>query len=91
MGFAAALRQARLRPEGAERYPTLPVRMWTSAACLAELVASSPRARSARPGNSTAERTLSVADFQFRGGIPSWSRGLFARTRSGEPASSPII
>jgi hypothetical protein len=46
----------RLRPECADRYPTLPARMWTSAARLAGLVA--------RKG-----RTLPEADFEFRGGF----------------------
>lgn len=86
MGIVATVRQARLRLEGAERYPTLPVRMWTSASCLAELVASSREARPERPGNGAQQRFLSVADFQFRGGCPDWSRGLFARTRIGELA-----
>ena len=86
MSIAATVRQARLRPEGAERYPTLPVRIWTSATCLAELVASYPGVQSGRPGNRAHERFLSVADFQFRGGCPGWSRGLLARTRIGELA-----
>jgi len=84
MGITATVRQARLRPEGAERYPSLPVRMWTSATCMAELVALSPGARPEAPGHRAQERSLSVADFQFRGGCPGWSRGLFAHTRAGE-------
>lgn len=66
MSIAATVRQARLRPECAERYPTLPVRMWTSATFLAELVASYPVTRSDRPGKPDRERTLSEADFEFR-------------------------
>jgi hypothetical protein len=66
MSSTATVRQARLRPECAERYPTLPVHMWTSATCLAELVASSRAARSDRPGKPDMERTLSEADFEFR-------------------------
>lgn len=81
MGITATVRQARLRFEGAERYPTLPVGMWTSATCLAGLVAPSPGARPEQPEDRAQDRTLSVADFQFRGGCPGWSRGLFARTR----------
>jgi hypothetical protein len=80
MGVTATVRQARLRPEGAERYPTLPVGMWTSATCLAGLVAPSPGARP-EPEDQAQDRILSVADFQFQGGCPGWSRGLFARTR----------
>jgi hypothetical protein len=86
MGITATVRQAKLRPECAERYPTLPARMWTSATCLAELVASYRGARPERPGKLDKERTLSEADFDFRGGLPRWSRGLFARTRIDEPA-----
>ena len=82
MGITATVRQARLRLEGAERYPTLPVGMWTSATCLAGLVALG--ARPERPVDLAQDRTLSVADFQFRGGCPGWSRGLFARTRSAD-------
>ncbi len=66
MSITATVRQARLRPEGAGRYPTLPVRMWTSATWLAELVASYRAARSDRPGEPDRERTLSEADFEFR-------------------------
>jgi hypothetical protein len=81
MGITGTVRQARLRLEGAERYPTLPVGMWTPASCLAGLVAPSPGARPERPEDRAQDRTLSVADFQFRGGCPGWSRGLLARTR----------
>ena len=63
-------RQAKLKPECAERYPTIPARIWTSAASLAQLVATYRRARPPRPGRSEKERTLSEADFEFRGGWP---------------------
>ena len=66
MSITATVRQARLRPECAERYPTLPVRMWTSATSLAELVASYRVARSDQSGKPAGERTLSEADFEFR-------------------------
>lgn len=82
--MANAVRQARLRTECAEHYPTLPARMWTSATRLAGLVVSyqagQPK-RSEKPGK---ERTLSEADFEFRGGFPRWSGGWFAHTRTGE-------
>jgi hypothetical protein len=84
MGITATVRQAKLRPECAERYPTLPARMWTSATCLSELVASSGRARPHRLGKTEMGRTLSEADFEFRGGFPRRLGGLFARTRTGE-------
>jgi hypothetical protein len=70
MGTTTTVRQAKLRPECAERYPTLPARMWTSASCLADLVASYGGARPERRGETDEERTLSEADFEFRGGFP---------------------
>ena len=82
--MAATARQAMLRTEGADRYPTIPVRMWTSAAGLAELVALTR-------GIPTRDRILSVAHFQFRGGRPGWTRGSLARTRLGEPARDPAL
>jgi hypothetical protein len=71
MGITTTVRQAKLRPECAERYPTLPARMWTSATCLAELVASyqGMRPRPKRRGEPDEERTLSETDFEFRGGF----------------------
>lgn len=88
MGMTATDRQARLRPEGAEHYPTFPVRVWTSAACMAELATSCRGILPERAEHHVQERVLSVADFQFRGGCPGWSRGWCARTRLGEPAFS---
>ena len=82
MSITSTVRQAKLRPECAERYPTLPARMWTSATCLAELVSSY---RAALPGEPN-ERTLSETDFEFRGGASRRSGGLFVRTRIDEPA-----
>ncbi|MGH7527160.1 MAG: hypothetical protein ACREMX_10700 [Gemmatimonadales bacterium] len=85
--MTAAVRQAKLRPECADRYPTLPARMWTSAARLAELV-TSYRQAPLRPEKTRKRRTLPEADFEFRGGFPRWLGGLIARTRTGEPAFS---
>jgi hypothetical protein len=87
VGITATVRQAKLRPECANRYPTLPARMWTSAARLAELVASYGRAPQ-RPEKTRKGRTLPEADFEFQGGSPRWLGGLIARTRTGEPAFS---
>jgi hypothetical protein len=87
VGITATVRQAKLRPECADRYPTLPARMWTSAGRLAELVASYRRAPQ-RPEETRKGRTLPEADFEFRGGFPRWLGGLIARTRTGEPAFS---
>ena len=83
MGITSTVRQAKLRPECAERYPTLPARMWTSATCLAELVSSY---RGAQPGEPDKERTLSEADFEFRGGASRHWGGLLVHTRIDEPA-----
>jgi hypothetical protein len=69
MGITTAVRQAKLRPECAERYPTLPASIWTSATCLADLVASYRGAPRERRGEPDEERTLSETDFEFRGGF----------------------
>jgi hypothetical protein len=68
VGVTATVRQAKLKPECADRYPMLPARMWTPAVCLTELVASYRRAWPQRPENKG--RTLSETDFEFRGGFP---------------------
>jgi hypothetical protein len=86
VGTTATVRLAKLRRECADHYPTLPARMWTSAARLAELVASY-RAAPQRSGRIKG-RTLSEAEFEFRGGCPRWLGGLIARTRTGELALS---
>jgi len=82
MGKPAKRREAKLRPESAAWYPTLPVSMWTSAAYVAELVTSIPRhtAETLKKG-----RTLLEADFDFRGGHRRWLAGWLAHTRIGEP------
>ena len=87
MGITAPVRQAKLRPECANRYPTLPARMWTSAARLDELVASYRRAPQ-RLENPRKGRTLPDTDFEFQGGFPRRLGGLITHTRPGEPAFS---
>jgi hypothetical protein len=84
MKVAATVREAQLKPECAEGYPTLPARMWTSATWVAELVASYRGGRAEGAVRADEDRTLSEADFKFRGGFPRWGGGLFARTRTGE-------
>lgn len=75
-------RQARLRNESAEQYPTIPVHMWTSADALAHLVApDTTQAEETRSGRALVDR-----DFEFRGGHRQLA-GWIARTRTGE--SSP--
>jgi hypothetical protein len=87
MGIMATIRQAKLKPECAGSYPTLPARMWTSAAWLAELV-TPYRARAQRPGKAGRERTLPETDFEFRGGSAHWLGGSTAHTRTGESVFS---
>jgi hypothetical protein len=85
--ITTTIREAKLKPESAERYPTLPARMWTSAVCLAELVGCHGGERiepSDPPGKPYKERTLSEVDFEFRGGLPRGLGGLFTRTRTSE-------
>ena len=61
------MREARLRGQAADRYPFLPVRMWTEAARMAELVQKHLQ----RIGQQVRarRRTLSEQDFRFRGGF----------------------
>jgi hypothetical protein len=63
--------QAALKPEAAERYPFLPVRMWTAATYIQGLVARHFRASNA--GRADLPRT----DFEFRwsGPMARWSVG----------------
>lgn len=60
-----SVRQARLKNEGADHYPTLPVHIWTSADSLSHLVASFPAPLVVEV---TGGRTLLERDFEFRGG-----------------------
>jgi hypothetical protein len=64
------VREAKLKAECADRYPTLPVGMWTSATGLAALVTLFPRERPEPSSESERDRPLSDADFEFRGGSP---------------------
>jgi hypothetical protein len=81
MSKQPAVREAQLKPEWADHYPSHPARMWTSAALLAKLVESCRRGRSSQAGKG---RTLPDAEFRFRGGARRWLGGLIARTRIGE-------
>jgi hypothetical protein len=60
--------EAALKPSAAQSYPYLPVRMWTSARRLAELVARY-RGIPAEAVNRI-DRVLSRRDFMFRKGAP---------------------
>jgi hypothetical protein len=76
-------RQARLKPESADRHPSLPVSMWTSAVRMAELVASEARSLES-PGATRKGRLLSDAHFDFRGGAARRSSGSVLRWDRGE-------
>ena len=65
MDKPSTVRQARLRTECADHYPTLPVHMWTSADSLAHLVASFPAPVIVEIDGA---RILLGSDFEFRGG-----------------------
>lgn len=62
--MAQLVRQAALKPESAGLYPYLPARIWTSAARLADLVASYRRI--SVEASDRAHRVLSGAHFIFR-------------------------
>lgn len=76
-------RQARLKPNRADRHPSLPAAMWTSAAHMAELVAAWPRAVGPS-GAAAGGRPLSDEDFDFRGGSARLVAGPGHPMRSGE-------
>jgi hypothetical protein len=70
------VRQARLRAEAADHYPTLPVHVWTSADSLAQLVASFPAPLAVKIDGG---RILLGTDFEFRGGSRHPEQGSGAR------------
>jgi len=79
MGTTGTGRQARLKPEHADRHPSLPALAWTSAARMAELVGVWPRAPEI-PGGTNDARRLSGEDFEFRGGaVHSVNGGMLHR------------
>ena len=61
------IREARLSRQAADRYPFIPVQMWTQAARMAELV----RKHLERLGRQVRARRRALADrdFRFRGGF----------------------
>ena len=73
------VRQARLKPECADRYPTLPVRMWTDAESLAEIVAA--WRRKGWFAGFWIDRPLHETDFEFRGGPGATEESLQAARR----------
>jgi hypothetical protein len=83
MDAIASDRQARLRPEHADRHPSIPVSLWTTAVHMAELVASWPRVAGVAV-TGTLLRRLSDEDFEFRGGDARPVDGSILPTRAGE-------
>jgi hypothetical protein len=61
------IREARLRREAADRYPFIPVRMWTQAARVDELVRKHLKRGGLRV--RARRRALAEGDFRFRGGF----------------------
>jgi hypothetical protein len=85
-------REAQLRREAVDRYPTVPARMWTHARRLEALLM---RSQQGRPSSG---RIMSEDDFEFRvggvsrGGMPGEGtrRGEPGFALQGERASRPI-
>ena len=75
--MAQFVREAALKTTAAESYPYLPVRMWTAAGRLAELVAKY-RGIPAEAVNGL-NRVLSDQDFMFRGGGSAIASGIAPR------------
>jgi hypothetical protein len=74
-----SVREARLRPEAAERYPGLPVDVWLPASqAAAECLARTAAERSF--ANPTV-RALDDGAFEFQGGVPEIALRRRARTR----------
>jgi hypothetical protein len=69
-----SIREASLRGQAAGRYPFMPVRIWTLASRVAELVRKHCERGEAR--------ALMDGDFRFRGGVP---HRLGAQTRMTDP------
>ncbi len=67
------IREARLRGQAADRYPFLPVRIWTQAVRIAEMVGNHLKG---------APRALVDGDFRFRGGS---DHPVGAQTRTTDP------
>lgn len=77
------IREARLRGQAADRYPFLPVRMWTQAARMVEVV-QEHLARIGRELRSR-RRPLPDEDFLFRGGFRHEPASHTRMTDSGLP------
>ena len=84
VGGQTGAREARLRPEFAELYPSLKPGAWEDATLLAEQVLSEHLVRPS-PGYMLSDRVLATEHFEFRGGDPA-DRPRIARTRSTDPA-----
>jgi hypothetical protein len=74
-----SIREARLLPEGAERYPGVPVGVWIPAFRIAS--ESQTRAATEAPAGQARHRILADEVFEFRGGAPELALRRRARTR----------
>ena len=72
-----SIREARLRPEGAERYPGVPVGVWVPAF----RIATETQARVGAAMGQSSQRLLADEVFEFRGGAPEMALRRRARTR----------
>ena len=77
--FVTLLREARLRPQWAARYPGVPVGVWLPASRLASEVR---RADIAEPDEGGASGRLPDDAFEFRGGRPELVYQARARART---------
>jgi hypothetical protein len=84
VGEQGEMREARLRPEFVELYPSLEPGAWEEAVVLAEQVLSEHLLRPS-PGYMLSDRVLGKEHFEFRGGDPA-GRPRIARTRRTDPA-----
>lgn len=74
-----SIRETRLLPEGAERYPGVPVGVWVPAFRIAE--ECQMRAATGTAAAQAGRRILADEAFEFRGGAPELALRRRARTR----------
>jgi hypothetical protein len=72
-----SIREARLRPEGADRYPGVPVGVWVPAF----RIAAETQVRAGAAMAQSRQRLLADEVFEFRGGAPEMALRRRARTR----------
>ena len=82
-------REAQLKRMAADRHLLIPVRMWTSATRMTDLVLAERR----RTGKALSfkERPLAETDFAFRGGHQSNHRGLHTRVTDAKEQGPSLL